>query len=195
MDYMSQAGIKQYIESYLTEKRKRHTYAVALEAVSLARLYGADEQKAQIAALFHDIYRGKPVEILDSFVREFGLDDSYLGNSNLSHGKIAAIIMKRDFEIRDEDIINAVAYHTTGRAGMSDLEKIIYLADAIEPGRRYPGVEELRRLAYTNLNKACIKAMSRSIDYIKSRGMELDRDTLRAKNFLVEEERRAYEQS
>lgn len=195
MDYMTLAGIKQYIESYLTEKRKRHTYAVALEAVSLAKLYGEDELKAQVAALFHDTYRGKPIEILDSLVREFGLDDSYLGNSNLSHGKIAAIVMRRDFEILDKDVINAVAYHTTGRAGMSDLEKIIYLADAIEPGRRYPGVEELRRLAYANLNKACIKAMGLSIEYIKSRGMELDRDTLRAKNFLVEEERRVYEQS
>jgi len=185
--------IEEYLECYLSDKRKSHTYAVALEAVNLARRYGADQQKAELAALFHDMYRGKPVEILDAMVREFGLDPSYLGNSNLSHGKIAAKVMEQEYGIKDPDILNAVAYHTTGRAEMSLLEKIIYLADAIEPGRRYPGISELRKLAYTSLNKACIKAMSRSIDYIKSRGLELDRDTLRAKNYLVEEERRSYE--
>lgn len=186
--------IEEYLERYLADKRKRHTYAVALEAVNLAKRHGADQQKAEIAALCHDMFRGKPIEILDQMVREFDLDPSYLGNSNLSHGKIAALVLQRDYQVTDEEIIHAVAYHTTGRAGMSELEKIVYLADAIEPGRRYPGVEELRRLAYTNLNQACIKAMGRSIDYIKSRGMDLDRDTLRAKNYLVELERRTYEQ-
>ncbi len=193
MNHSSKERIEEYLERSLSEKRKRHTYAVALEAVNLAKRYGADQEKAELSALFHDMYRGKPIELLDDMVREFDLDPCYIGNSNLAHGKIAAIIMERDYGITDRDILNAVSYHTTGRAGMSLLEKVVYLADAIEPGRRYPGVDELRKLAYDNLNKACIKAMCRSISYIQSRGMELDRDTLRAKKQLMEEERRTYE--
>ena len=193
IDVQTKNRIEEYLENYLSDKRKRHTYAVALEAINLAKRYGADQEKAELAALFHDMYRGKPIEVIDRMVREFSLDPTYLGNSNLAHGKLAAKIMEKEYDIKDQDILNAVAYHTTGRAGMSLLEKIVYLADAIEPGRRYPGIDELRKLAYISLDKACIKAMSRSIDYIKSRGMELDRDTLRAKNQLMEEERNTYD--
>ena len=186
--------IKESIETYLSEKRKCHTLAVASEALALARHYGVEPEKAELAALFHDMFREKPQEILDEYVRELGLDTSYLGNSNLAHGRIAGIIMKRDYGIKDQDIINAVSYHTTGRAGMSALEKIIYLADAIEPGRGYPGAEVLRELAYENLDQACINAMNRSIDFIKSRGLVLDWDTIRARDYLMEQERREYEE-
>ena len=186
--------IKEYIDNNLSEKRKIHTYAVADEARKLAKRYGVDPDKAELSALFHDMYRGRPIECLDRLVHEFGLDPRYLGNSNLSHGKVAALVMKRDFGIEDQEIIDAVSYHTTGRSGMSDLEKVIYLADTIEPGRNYPGVEQLRQAAYKNLNEACLMALSRSIDYIDSRGLKLDNDTAQAKRYLTEEkERRAHE--
>ncbi|MDD2215040.1 MAG: bis(5'-nucleosyl)-tetraphosphatase (symmetrical) YqeK [Eubacteriales bacterium] len=193
MENTSKEKIIEYLENVLSEKRKRHTYSVASEAVSLAQCHNVPPEKAELAALFHDMYRGTQIEILDNYVRSFNLDSSYLGNSNLAHGKIAGVIMEQDYGIQDRDIINAVAFHTTGREGMSDLEKILYLADAIEPGRKYPGVEEIRKLAYVNLNQACLKAMNRSVDYIRSRGLKLDRDTIRAKNFLMEQERMKYE--
>lgn len=175
-----------YIEKNLSEKRLNHTYSVAEEAVSLARKHGADIKKARIAALFHDMCRGLSKEASNMYVRHLGLGAKYIDNINLAHSKIAAAIMKKDYGINDKDLINAVAFHTTGRAGMSVLEKIIFLADAIEPGRTYPTVEDTRRKAYENLDIACLDSLERTIEYINERGNYLDSDTLNARNDLKE---------
>ena len=114
------------------------------------------------------------------------LDKKYIDNANLSHGKIAAIMIQRDFDISDEDIINAVSYHTTGRPNMSLLEKIIYIADAVEPNRNYPGVDELRRVVKEDLDKAIYMSLSRTIDYVSSEGNYLDEDTIHAKAYFEE---------
>ena len=176
--------IKEYIERNFSEKRKVHTEGVRETAIKLARQYGADEKKAEIAALFHDMYRGVPEKTMNYYVKNLGLEDKYLDNCNLAHGKVAAIIMQRDFDIEDEDIINAVSYHTTGRAGMSLLEEVIYLADAIEPNRMYPGVDELRRMAKTDLDRACLMSLSNTIDFVRSSGNYLDEETILAKEYL-----------
>lgn len=184
---MNLRSINDYIEKNMSEKRKIHTYAVAMEAVALSKHYGEDEGKAEQAALFHDFYRGLKDETLNIYVRQLGLDSRYQNNSNLAHGKIAAIIMKRDYNIEDQDMINAVSYHTTGRAGMSKLEKILYLADAIEPNRSYPGVEDLRKLAYEDLDKACLMSLNHVIDYVTAQGLYLDEDTIKARDSIKEE--------
>jgi predicted HD superfamily hydrolase involved in NAD metabolism len=169
----------------MTEKRRNHTYAVAEEAKKLAQRYGEDVEKAELAALFHDFFRGTAEKSLNGYVRQLGLDSAYLDNANLAHSKIAAYIMEKDYHIRDRDIINAVSYHTAGRANMSKLEKIIYLADAIEPNRCYPGIEEIRNLAYRDLDQACLKSLERSIDYIRGRGFYLDQDTIKARDCFM----------
>ena len=92
--------------------------------------------------------------------------------------------MERDFDITDRDIINAVSYHTTGRAGMSTLEKVIYLADAIEPSRNYPGVDALRKEAERDLDKACLMSLTSTAEFVKSSGKYLDYDTILAKDDL-----------
>lgn len=178
--------IIEYIEKNLKPHRLEHTYSVASEAVKLAERYGADVDKAELAALFHDMFRSTPVQVLDMYVRQLGLPKRIIDNPNLSHGKIAAAVMKKDYGIEDEDIINAVAYHTTGRAGMSKLEKIIFLADAIEPGRNYPTVEETRSMAYVDLDRACISSLERTVEYIREIGEYLDPDTLNALGDLKE---------
>lgn len=176
--------IKEYIARNFSEKRKVHTEGVRKTAIELARKYGADEKKAEIAALFHDMYRGVPEKTMNYYVKSLGLADKYLDNCNLAHGKVAAMIMQRDFDIEDADIINAVSYHTTGRAGMSVLEEVIYLADAIEPNRAYPGVEKLREIAKTDLEKACLMSLSSTIDFVRSSGNYLDEETILAKEYL-----------
>lgn len=187
MDYTQiRTRIKNYIESNLKEKRLAHTYAVAQEAGRLAVRYGEDPQKAEIAAFFHDMCRNMSVDVMNMYLRHMKLPVKYMDNPNLAHGKIAAEIMKRDYGIYDEDIINAVSYHTTGRAGMSKLEKIIFLADAIEPARSYPSVEETRALAYVDLDRACISSLERTVEYIQGKGDYLDPDTIKAKNDLKE---------
>lgn len=182
--------IIEYIERNMTEKRRIHTYAVAKEAMTLAQRYGEDVEKAELAALFHDFFRGASERSLNAYVRQLGLASAYLDNVNLAHSKVAAHIMERDYHIQDRDIINAVSYHTTGRAKMSKLEKIIYLADAIEPNRVYPGIDEIRVLADQDLDKACLKSLEHSIDYIKSRGFYLDQDTVKARDCLIDEIKR-----
>ncbi|MBR0596652.1 bis(5'-nucleosyl)-tetraphosphatase (symmetrical) YqeK [Clostridiales bacterium BAD-6] len=186
--------IKKMIDEQLSEKRRIHTYAVAEEAKALANRYGADPEKAETAALFHDFFRGISEQELNDYVLQLGFKTELLNNNNLAHGKIAAYMMKEKYHITDEDVINAVSYHTTGRPHMSNLEKIIFLADAIEPNRKYPGVEELRKLAYQDLDRACMLSLERSIDYVRSRGCYLDEDTVLAKDYLIEEiKRKEYE--
>lgn len=178
-------SIETYIEKNLNEKRKKHIYGVVETAKKMAEKYGADLQKAETAALFHDMFRSTPVDVLNMYVRQLHLSPSLLDNANLAHGPIAAVIMERDYGIEDEDIINAVRYHTTGRENMSLLEKIIYLADAIEPGRAYPTVDEARALAEKSLDAACLFSMERSIQYIRERGLFLHEDTIKARDYLL----------
>lgn len=177
-------SINSYIEKNLNEKRKAHVYGVVKTAGELAAKYGCDPVKAETAALFHDMFRSTPVDVLNMYVRQLQLDPVLLDNANLAHGPIAAVIMERDYGIHDEDIINAVKYHTTGRAGMSVLEKVIYLADAIEPGRNYPTVDELRKTAAVSLDQACLDSMERSIEYIRERELFLHEDTIKARDYL-----------
>lgn len=173
-----------YIENNLSEKRLKHTYGVRDTAIKLASEYGENTEKAELAALFHDMSKHIKGDSLNYFVKHLDLPDKYLNNSNLAHGKIAAILIKNDFGVDDSDIINAVSYHTTGRENMSVLEKIIYIADAIEPNRNYPGVDELRELAFVDLDRACLKSMENTIARVKELGGHLDEDTIKAAKFL-----------
>jgi predicted HD superfamily hydrolase involved in NAD metabolism len=180
------AEITDFIKENLKEKRIKHTYSVVSEARKLAEKYGEDPDKAELAALFHDMFRSMSSAVLNMYIRQLGLQKKYIDNPNLSHAKIAAEVMKSKYDIIDEDLINAVAYHTTGRENMSLLEKIIFLADAIEPDRNYPTVEDTRSLAYENIDKACLNSLERTIEYIQGTGNYLDPDTINARDYLKE---------
>jgi len=151
--------IEEVIRGRLKLTRLTHTYGVVEEAQRLANRFGADARKAKTCALFHDAFR------------ETG---------NLTHGAVAAEYMESEFGITDEEMLNAVRYHTTGRKGMTKLEKILFLADAIEPNRSYPAVTELRAMAEKDLDKACLLSLERTIQYVKSQGQDLDPRTLNA---------------
>ena len=160
-----------------------------VEVNKLAEKYGPlDEelrQKAELTALFHDMYRGVSTDVLNYYVKHLGLDETrYKNNANLAHGKIAAAVMEREYGITDKDMLNAVSFHTTGRSGMSLLEKIIYIADAIEPNRSYPGVEELRKSAETDIDLACLQSLTSTIAYVRSEKKYLDEDTILAKEYF-----------
>ena len=176
MDYTECERLKKeiipYIEEHLKPSRLEHTMQVTRLAKKMAVKFGADENKAEIAALLHDMakYEYRP-----------GV------NMDFAHSKIGAEMSRDIFGIEDEDILNAIAYHTTGRAGMSTLEKIIFLADAIEPGRNYPGVEEIRKTAETDLDGACILSLKRTIEHVRDeKGWYLHPATVEAKEYLEE---------
>lgn len=178
--------IREYIQKNYSEKRKAHTLQVENTGVKLGLIYGGDIEKIRTAALFHDICRGMEKDKLNEYIKDFGLSEEYLNNPDLAHGKVGAELMVRDFGINDEDVLNAVRYHTTSRKEMSLLEKIIYIADVIEPNRNHPGVEELRELAFKDLDKAILASLNQCISFVKEKGYDLDNDTLEAKNYIME---------
>ena len=180
-------ALEEYVLNKLYERRRIHTLGVRDTALKLTEKYGGDPLKAEIAALSHDMFRGLRGEELKETVRSLGLDPRYEDDPNLAHGKIAALRLGSDYGVTDEDILNAVSYHTTGRRGMSLLEKIIYLADCIEPNRDYPGVDDIRRDAEVSLDKACLRAMEGTIRHVRDQGAYLDKDTLEAADFLKEQ--------
>ncbi|MBR5488284.1 MAG: bis(5'-nucleosyl)-tetraphosphatase (symmetrical) YqeK [Firmicutes bacterium] len=186
---MNTASICEYIEKNFSEKRKIHTEGVRQTAMKLAEKFGEGRpelvEKAELAALYHDMYRGVPVDVLNYYVKHLDLDEKrYKDNANLAHGKIAAIVIQRDFDEKDQDIINAVSYHTTGRPEMSLLEKIIYIADAVEPNRSYPGVQNLRQTLEYDLDKAVLQSLTNTINYVRSEKKFLDEDTVLAKEYF-----------
>ena len=172
--------ITAYVREQLPDRRWNHTLGVMESAVSLAKRYGADPDKAELAALCHDMCKKWPDDQMNLFIREHGMDPKLIDHNNLSHSKAAEVVARERLGIRDEDILNAISYHTTGRAGMSLLEKIIFLADSIEPARDFPEVAKLRELAYEDIDKACLFSLERTRQYVLDRGMELDEDTDRA---------------
>ncbi len=169
------------------DKRYRHSIRVMEEALNLARIFNCDEEKAAIAGLLHDCGKFENEDELLKKAYDFDIIQvgSYFNNASLIHGALGAEIARREFQINDIDILNAIRYHTTGRENMSLLEKIIYISDYIEPDRDFPGVEEIRKLAYENLDLALLNAMDKTIKHIIDKGYYLHPDTINARNYLV----------
>lgn len=186
MDYTKTDEIKKYLEKTLTPKRYNHSLGVAKEAVKLASIHGADKEKAYYAGLVHDIAKCYSVEEMNRQIRDFGMSLWYWNNQSLAHSKVGKRILARDFAVDDEDILNAVSYHTTGRYGMSMLEEIIYVADAVEASRTYEGVRRLRHLARYNIDEACLEILDFCIESITGRNRVLDPDTLEARKYIKE---------
>jgi len=179
--------IEKKLKEVMQEKRYKHTLGVVDAAMYLANKYGADPVEAKIAALLHDYAKDFSEEQLKNYVKEHQLEaDRVLMEAyQLLHGKVAAAIAEKEFSIENQDIIRAIENHTTGRANMSLLEKIIYLADFIEIGRSYPGVDELRLRAEENLDKAVLLAFNNTIKYVLDIEKLLHPNTILARNEIL----------
>lgn len=187
---MSEQLIKQIkldLEKVVSTKRYVHTMGVVESSRDLAIRYGEDVEKATIAALMHDYAKDFKKERLMEFINEANieLDEVFIKAKELLHGKVAALIAKGKYNIVDEDILNAIEFHTTGRENMSKLEKIIYLADFIEPGRDYKVVEGLRVLAREDLDRAVLKTLDNTIKYVIDIEKPLHPNTFFARNELL----------
>ncbi|MCK9221741.1 MAG: bis(5'-nucleosyl)-tetraphosphatase (symmetrical) YqeK [Limnochordia bacterium] len=171
----------------LSAGRFRHTLGVTQTAAALAEQWEASGVEAVTAGLLHDYARELAGEQLLQIAIDFGIlklqiEESY---PDLLHGPVAAILAREHFGITNDNVLNAIAYHTTGRAGMSKLEKIVYLADYIEPGRSFPGVKGIRRLAFVDLDRACLIALRRTCHYVLRRELPLHIATVEAVNDLL----------
>lgn len=168
------------------KSRFEHTLRVADLAIKLAIHYGVDVDKAWLAAILHDLEKNISLEENDMLVKKYGLDEKYLGNKNLSHSKLAAVVSRDKLGIDDEDILNAIAFHTTGRANMSMLEKIIFVADTCEEGRTYKEASMLRKQAFEDIDGVCIFILEFLKASVESKGLVLDEDTIKALRYLKE---------
>jgi len=178
-----------YLKNNISSKRYLHSVNVSNTAVQLAEAYGSDVNKARVAGLVHDCARELNKDFLLNCLAAEGIaaDELTLGLKELLHGPAAVHICRGVFGIVDEEILGAVRYHTTGRENMSLLEKIIYLADCIEPSRSFDGVEKLRGLAFENLDEALLMALNSSIQYIMARDGLIHVDTVLSRNYVLKE--------
>lgn len=181
------SDIHKKLKEVMQEKRYIHTLGVVDAAVYLAEKYGANVEEARVAALLHDFAKDFSEAELKQYIKQHQLevDNILIEAFQLLHGKVAASIAEKDFDITNKDILNAIENHTTGRENMSILEKIIYLADFIEVGRNYPGVDELRLRAEEDLDKAVLLAFNNTIKYVLEIEKLLHPNTIMARNEVL----------
>jgi predicted HD superfamily hydrolase involved in NAD metabolism len=173
----------------LRPARFRHSRDVSRTAVRLAECWDVDVERARLAGILHDCTRNLKGEELIACARNNGmkLSDIEILQPALIHAPLGAILAERRFGVTDPEILQAIRRHTTGAAHMSQLDKIIYLADSIEPGRNYPGVQQSRELAEKDLDAAVLITFDHSIRFVLDGGGLLHPDTIEGRNSLLME--------
>ena len=183
---MTRQEMREAIRPLMSEERYRHSLGVEKEAERLARRWGEDPEKAAIAGILHDCCKEMPLPEALQIMRRSAImtEIDFREQPQLIHGFAAAEILGR-YGVRDKDIENAVRYHTTGRANMTLLEKILYLADYIEPSRDFPGVEDLRQAVHADLDGGLLRALNDSIQDMRQWGNPVHHNTLDARDYLL----------
>ena len=185
LKHLSISQLRPVALSYLKHKRIPHVLGTEQEAIRLAERYGADVEKARIAALLHDCTKKLDMESQLALCDHYGiqLDELEQVSLKLLHSKTGAALARDVFGV-DEEIYNAIWWHTTGHANMTLLEKIIYLADYIEPSRDFPGVDQLRSVCYKDLNEGLLLGLEMTIREMTDMGNPVHRATLEARDAL-----------
>lgn len=174
------------VSSQMSQKRFEHVLRVEKKACFLANLYQVDVEKASIAALTHDYGKERPDEEMISLIKTYGFNLELLDYGNaIWHGVVGAHLVKEELEITNQDILEAIELHTTGAAKMSELAKIIYVADYVEEGRDFNGVEEARKLAEENLDKAVAFETKHTLLYLIGKGFKVYPKTIETYNRWV----------
>lgn len=180
---MEQNKALEIVEKQLTRKRYEHTLRVMETALKLAEYYGADQKKIEIAAIFHDYakYR-QPEEMKRWIIAEKLPQDLLEYHPELWHGPVGSKMIEREIGITDKEVQSAVYWHTTGKRYMSLMDQIIFIADYIEPGREFAGVQEVRELAYQDIGQACWMAAGNTIRYLMANKQAVYPDTFQLYN-------------
>lgn len=185
LKHLSLSHLRPVALSYLKHRRIPHVLGTEQEAIRLAERYGADVEKARRAALLHDCTKKLDMPAQLALCEKYGiqLDELEQQALKLLHSKTGAAIARDVFGV-DDEIYSAIWYHTTGHAGMTTLEKIIYLADYIEPSRDFPGVDTLRKVCYEDLDKGLLLGLEMTIEEMTAMGNPVHRATLEARDWL-----------
>lgn len=175
----------------LDRRRYLHTISVAYTAANMAMVYGADLHLAYIAGLLHDNAKCIPAEKKLLLCRKYKLpvNEAEEANPDLLHARLGACLAHEKYKIEEAEILNAIRYHTTGRPDMSLMEKIIYIADYIEPRRKpLKDMEKIRKYAYTDIDRALFTILENVLCYLKKKEAAIDALTLEALEFYKKED-------
>lgn len=182
--------LREKVKEKLSAKRFKHVLGVEEMCVILAEKNGADIEKARISALLHDYMKETNIEILKEMCKDVPEIKGYETLFEILHGFAGGMAAEKQFGIKDNDILNAIKYHTIGRENMSVLEKIVYIGDAIEMGRNYPCVDEIRKETLKDLDSGIIMEVNRKIEYLKEKGGIIHIDTIKMRDDLIKNKRR-----
>lgn len=169
-------------------KRYEHTLSVAYTAANLAACHGGDPEKALVAGMLHDCAKGLPdhklLEICEK--HHIPISGEERRKPSLLHAKVGSYLAHKKYEVTDPDILNAICYHTTGRPEMTLLEKIIFVADYMEPGRRQaPRLDQIRRMSYTDLDQAVLMILEDTLAYLQENSTVIDQTTQETYNYYL----------
>ena len=179
--------IRDYIRKELKPERYRHSIGVMETARKMAACHGEEPERAALAGILHDC--GKHCSGSDSLrlleASGYVPDEVERFDPDLLHGRMGALVAREKFRISDAGILSAIACHTTGKSGMSKLDKIIYIADYIEPNRDGDWVSPLRTVAFQNLDRCIILCADCTLTYVMRKGMPIHPDTIRMRNEIL----------
>lgn len=186
---MERQEILAKLKKKLPEKRYEHSIGVAYTAATMAFMHGVDYEKAYIAGLLHDcakyVPNDKKIRKLEK--RNIHISECEYKNPDLLHAKLSAVYANEKYDIKDKDILFSIAYHTTGRPEMSTLEKIIYIADFIEPNRDLlPEMDVIRKEAYTDLDLCLLHILHNCVHYLNKKGAVIDTITEQTYQYYYE---------
>ncbi|SEQ42764.1 putative HD superfamily hydrolase of NAD metabolism [Lachnospiraceae bacterium NE2001] len=185
---MERTEIVKKLETKLNPKRFVHTIGVEYTAANLAFVHGADVEKARLAGLLHDCAKYIPTDEKLKRAKKYGIKPSKFekANPDLIHGKLGAYMAKDKYGVDDPEILSAITYHTTGHPDMSLLDKIIFVADYIEPNRKLiRDLPEIRREAYLDLDKCIVHILKNTLEYLKTTDAAIDELTQETYDFYV----------
>ncbi|UOQ46319.1 bis(5'-nucleosyl)-tetraphosphatase (symmetrical) YqeK [Halobacillus salinarum] len=173
-----------FVAPHLKQSRYEHTVRVTDTAMELAKKYGADLEKTELASILHDFAKHKPKDLMKRWImKDRRLPKDMLSyHHGLWHGPVASVMLEQEIGLSDEDIKSAISCHTTGKKHMSVLDQVVFLADYIEPGREFPGVEEVRELAESSLEQACFAALKNTVQHLILKERTVYPDTIHAYN-------------
>ena len=180
---LSSAEIVAKEKSNMTEDRFEHCIGVSKTAKKLAELNQYDEDKAALAGFIHDYAKQVSVEEYREVIKTKGFDQDLLNwNRSIWHGIVGIYFIQRDLKINDSEILTAVRRHTTADVEMTTLDKIVFMADYIEPGRSFPGVEEARKITYANIDRGVGYQLAHTLEFLIEKRNKIYPRTLDAYN-------------
>ena len=185
---MTREEVLSHVQSNMSDKRYQHCLRVERKILELAKLYGVDEKAASFVGLAHDYAKEIPVEEQQALAKEIGLPEIFHHEgTEILHGPIGAYLIANLCEIEDQNLLGAIREHTIGGLPMSLLSKCLFVADAIEDGRDYPGVDTAREIAKKNIDDAVFYLLKHTLEFLLEKEVPIFSKTIEVYNHYLKQ--------